>query len=271
MHTLTQGDGRTLAYEIAGPSGGDAVVFFHGGLFSRLVAPPAAVLDELGVRLVTFDRPGYGRSDPAATTLVERVRDVEALLNALGFTRARLVAWSAGAPHALACAALLPDRIERVDAVACPTIDGRQESHPMLELARDDKDGLRSLVDAGIASSTPADAIERYIRDSSYLAAGRNQSVRDLLVRALGEGVRQGSAGAVDDLVAIAAPWEFSLEDVLCPVRIWHGAHDSVRDSTEAAAIADALPDADLTVVDGGHDVICELWPDVLGRITTRR
>lgn len=267
MTQLMTRDGRRLAYELSGPADGDPVVFFHGGLFSRLVAPPSDVLAELGVRLVTFDRPGYGGSDPSPTSLADRVQDVEDLLAAVDVERARLVAWSAGVLHALACAALIPQRVSRVDAVAskCPNL----RTDPLFELARHDPDALRAMIDAGIAATTPAAAVDRYIREQSYLAAGRKPAVRDQVVRALTEGLRQGGAGAVADMVAMVAPWEFSLDDVRCPVRVWHGADDVVASVAEAEALTAALVDAELSIVAAGHDAIYELWHDVLAPLSS--
>jgi pimeloyl-ACP methyl ester carboxylesterase len=60
-------------------------------MFSRLVRPvDLAVLDHPGVRLITFDRPGYGGTDPlAGATVTERAGDAIAVLDANGVARAR--------------------------------------------------------------------------------------------------------------------------------------------------------------------------------------
>jgi pimeloyl-ACP methyl ester carboxylesterase len=72
------------------------------------------VLHGLGVRLITFDRPGYGESDRQEFRQVaDVVPDVEAIADALGVEQFAVLGRSGGGPHALACAALLPDRVTR--------------------------------------------------------------------------------------------------------------------------------------------------------------
>ena len=72
------------------------------------------MLYELGVRLITFDRPGYGWLRPAGSRLVADVApDVQAIADELGLDRFAVIGRSGGGPHALACAALLPERVTR--------------------------------------------------------------------------------------------------------------------------------------------------------------
>jgi hypothetical protein len=57
------GDGRALAYAQSGDPRGAPVFFFGGILHSRLWSPDDEATLSAGVRLITVDRPGYGRSD----------------------------------------------------------------------------------------------------------------------------------------------------------------------------------------------------------------
>jgi pimeloyl-ACP methyl ester carboxylesterase len=66
-HDLQLADGRVLRYQIAGTAHGDAVFLLHGVLGSRLVHNSlSAAASDAGIRLVSYDRPGYGGSTPAA-------------------------------------------------------------------------------------------------------------------------------------------------------------------------------------------------------------
>jgi len=96
-------DGRTLGYEEFGDPGGFPVLNCHGGLLCRLdVEPVAGVAAELGVRIVSPDRPGVGRSDrhPGAST-ADFAADAEELLDALGAERCAVMGWSAGSTRSV--------------------------------------------------------------------------------------------------------------------------------------------------------------------------
>lgn len=91
----------------------------HGTPGSRLgPAPRPSVLYRMGIRLITFDRPGYGGSDRSlGRTVSAAADDVRLIADALGIGRFGVVGRSGGAPHALACAALIPERIARAGSL----------------------------------------------------------------------------------------------------------------------------------------------------------
>src|SRR4051794_9200169 len=112
-------DGRGVAVEEWGAPAGYPVFLLHGTPGSRLgPIPRAMVLYQLGIRLVTFDRPGYGRSDRRIGRAVADVADdVRHIADFLQLREFAVLGRSGGGPHALACAALLPDRVSRVAAL----------------------------------------------------------------------------------------------------------------------------------------------------------
>src|SRR5690349_15257334 len=111
-HDVTTPDGRTLAVLEAGPPQGLALVTHHGTpAAGRFFRPELESAEARGLRLLAFDRAGYGGSTPAPGRDVAAVAaDVAAILDALGVDRFATYGWSGGGPHALACAALLPGR-----------------------------------------------------------------------------------------------------------------------------------------------------------------
>jgi len=113
-------NGRTLAVLEAGDESGRAVVAVHGtpgsGLLWRGLVEDA---EARGMRLLAYDRPGYGRSDPhPGRTVADAAGDVAAMADALGFDRFAVEGGSGGGPHTLACAALLPDRVVAAASLA---------------------------------------------------------------------------------------------------------------------------------------------------------
>ncbi|MBC7801768.1 MAG: alpha/beta fold hydrolase, partial [Gemmatimonadaceae bacterium] len=110
-------DGRAIAVEEYGDPAGLPVLYFHGWPASRL---EAGLIPELPVRLLAFDRPGYGRSSPQpGRTLLDWPRDVAEVADRLGLDRFHVVGLSGGAPYAVACAYAIPDRVRGM-ALVCP-------------------------------------------------------------------------------------------------------------------------------------------------------
>ena len=91
------------------------VVWHHGT--PNVGTPPEPLLPasaERGIRWVSYDRPGYGGSTPhPGRDIASAAADVEAIADALGIDRFAVLGHSGGGPHALACAALLGDRVRR--------------------------------------------------------------------------------------------------------------------------------------------------------------
>jgi pimeloyl-ACP methyl ester carboxylesterase len=109
---ITGPDGRRLDVELTGPDDGRALVFHNGTPGAGVVfAPLAQAGAERGLRHIAYSRPGYGQSDRRpGRTVADCVADVAAIADELGIERFFTVGWSGGGPHALACAALLPER-----------------------------------------------------------------------------------------------------------------------------------------------------------------
>ena len=106
-------DGRAFSYVEVGRPEGQPVFFFHGGLQSCLVShPDPGIVADAGVRLISVDRPRFGRSDLVAERgLMDWPTDVEELAEALSLDRFAVLGWSAGGPYALACARALAERV----------------------------------------------------------------------------------------------------------------------------------------------------------------
>src|SRR5947209_19732103 len=117
-----QNDGRGLAYVDRGPEDGSPVFLLHGTPGSRFTRyPDPSEYDRRKLRVVTYDRPGYGKSDPdRGRTVASAVVDIRAIADELGFEQFATFGVSGGAPHSLACAALLPDRVIRAAAMVTP-------------------------------------------------------------------------------------------------------------------------------------------------------
>ena len=121
-HRVQTSDGRTLAVAEWGDPNGVPVIMVHGTPGSRIGWSLDLTLDSRhGIRRLSFDRPGFGESTRRrGRRVVDVVSDVVAIADALGVDRFVIAGGSGGGPHALACAALLPDRVMRCACQVSP-------------------------------------------------------------------------------------------------------------------------------------------------------
>src|SRR5437868_4337089 len=106
-------DGRALGYAEYGDPGGTPVFFFHGSPGSRLQRhPDPSITSSFGARIITVDRPGYGRSDfQPGRRLLDWPADAAQLADALSIERFAAIGLSGGGPYLLACAYAMPERL----------------------------------------------------------------------------------------------------------------------------------------------------------------
>jgi pimeloyl-ACP methyl ester carboxylesterase len=215
-------DGRALAWAEWGPEDGRPVVLCPGAGTSRSLGFGQDVLDKLGLRVVSIDRPGLGHSDPKpGRTLADWPRDVEQL----GLEAPAVVGYSQGAPFALACATAGL-------VSACAVVSGTDElSHPAFSATLDPE--LRALVE--LASTDPRAAEETFAQMTAetlyamvldYAGADRALYEQPAFRVAIEEAFRQGAGGYARDTVLAMAPWPLDLGEITVPVDLWYGTRD---------------------------------------------
>ncbi len=241
MNSLRLPDGRTLAFTFSGAPEGPPVVYFHGAPGSRLEGGRDSIfateLADAGIRVVAFDRPGYGGSSPRPDRrVIDIADDVLELLDHLAIERAALIGWSTGGPHALASGARHSDRVSAIGVIAgfAPILDQNVEGageRELLELARTDQARLRHEVTsvAAIMREDPLAAtmelLAGTLTDDDLLFAA-DPAVTGVMIASLREAARLDLAGYADDLIALRDDWGFALADVTAPVSILHGHND---------------------------------------------
>ncbi|WP_336035759.1 alpha/beta fold hydrolase [Halobacterium yunchengense] len=253
--------GASVAYAEYGDRRGEPLVVLHGTPGSRLLGGlyhgPAR---DAGVRVLSVDRPGYGRSDPRDDySPADAPSLVAAVLDDAGVKSAGVAAFSGGAPHALATAAGLPERVRGVDVVA-GGVPGpeRDETPPPLRLlgalaARAPR-LLGGLLrgQAWLARRRPPAFVT-----AQYTASDRGDPVPDDVAAAVKrdflEALSRSRSGVVREAARSADDWEDALFAVDCPVRWWHGERDDNVALAAAERTADRLPDCELRRVDADH------------------
>lgn len=270
---VTLKDGRSLAHAEWGDLGGRPVVLFNGTPGSRLLCPDADATEALGVRLITIDRPGYGRSDPDPDFSLRRwAADYVELHGLLGLRPCPLVGWSGGGPYAIACAVLAPALVTSVGLAASDaTLDEvpaawSEGDRSLGELLRQDRAaGIDAIVrDVQWWTEDPG-SIFRDGWEGPDEALLAQPGVRDTMIEWTREGARQGSVGYVADLIAKFDPSDCLASDVTQDVGVWVGKADAPWAHAAAAYFLATIPRATLvTYQDTGHLLAIPHWAEML-------
>lgn len=247
-------DGRLLGWAEWGPLDGVPVLLCPGAATSRCLGFGTDVLEPLGVRLVSVDRPGLGASTPApGRTFVDFAEDMRALVTARELGLPAVVGNSQGAPFALACA-------EAGLAAALAIVSGADEVAAP-EFATALPAALRDIVDK---VAQDAAAAERFFAGftadamwdmvvggspPSDVAVYRLPAFEAAYHRALTEAFAQGSAGYARDTVLAMSRWPLRLGEIAVPVDIWYGALDTSHSPDNGAWLATRIPGAHRHIV----------------------
>ena len=270
-HELALPDGRVVSYCIYGPRDGYRVVHEFGTPSSRFLPSYwRESVEQLGISLLVADRPGYGGSTrQPERTIAARSSDIAAVTAHLGWEQFAVWGASGGAPHALACAAALGDRVTRCASVVGPApfdadgldwyrgmpagnVDefshaqaGETALRPVIEqIARDAmaaaKRGQPPVSGDYDLSAADRAALTARFSDPGYLSRSRAVYV-------------DGIDGWIDDTIAQTRPWAFNLTQISVPVSVWYGREDALCPRAHTSWLVDHIPGAEEHALPGGH------------------
>lgn len=248
--------GRTLhVYDTGGPA--RRTVFWHHGT-PNTGAPPGPLLPlaaELEVRFVSFDRPGYRTSTPVPGRTVGNAAEcVAAVADALGIGEFALMGHSGGSSHALACAALVPDRVLAVASLAAVAPFDAGGLDWFGGMAAASAASLRAATEGRAAKEKHEAAAEfdpEVFTEADLAVLSGSWSWLDEVVRAA---LADGPGGLIDDDLAYVAPWGGDPARITAPVLLVHGERDRMIPATHSAWLAGRCPHAEYRPVPGeGH------------------
>jgi pimeloyl-ACP methyl ester carboxylesterase len=275
LRTLQTNDGRTLAFALWGDPSGFPIMALHGTPGCRLQRwPHEELYQQLGVCVVTHDRAGYGRSTRRhGRSVTDAVDDVIAIADQLGFDRFGVTGGSGGGPHALACAALRPDRVLRATSSVgeAPYGDGGLEYDEWVDsmdpenvkefgiaLAGDEAalteyvEAQQAHVEARVAVD-PSTVLDDYDLSDSDRAQLARPEVMQIVREAAAEWAFNGVGGWVDDDLAFTRPWGFDVSNIAVPVLIIYGSTDVLVPSAHGRWLAAHVPGCIVKTEEGGH------------------
>jgi pimeloyl-ACP methyl ester carboxylesterase len=268
---LVLSDGRMLRYyDTAGPgeATGSLAVFWHHGT-PNIGLPPEplfAAAARNGVRWVSYDRPSYGGSTPnRGRDIASAAADVASIADALQIGQFAVMGHSGGGAHALACGALLPDRVVAAVSVSglapfrAEGLDWFAGINPVgaaeLRAAADGRAALETCLAAGEFDPemfTPAD---HAALEGSWSWFGQVVS----------PAIEGGPDGMIDDDLAAVGPWGFDPAQITAPVLLLHGGEDRMVPSSHAQWMARHCPSAELRLYpEAGHISVLHHAPEAL-------
>jgi pimeloyl-ACP methyl ester carboxylesterase len=268
-------DGRMLAVEETGDPAGKPLLVHMGTPDSRhLYGPNVEDASQRGLRLISYDRPGYGGSTPQpGRTVADCAADVRAICAALGIER--LVMWgiSGGGPHVLACAALLPDLVAAAASLASPAPYGAEGLDYFAGMGDGNADDVRLLLTdkkaarakweedreeiLAVSAGEVAEAMKSLLApaDAAVLTGG----LAGYLMLVNREGLSPGSQGWWDESCALREPWGFDLADISVPVLVLHGRQDRFVPYAHGEWLAGHIPGVAARLLDDdGHLTLVE-------------
>jgi pimeloyl-ACP methyl ester carboxylesterase len=282
--TIRLADGRDLDVLVDGPTSAEAFLMINGtpsGVGAR--QSDVEIVAARGLRYVTYARPGYADSTRLPGRSVSDIAsDVRELAGELGVSRLHVLGWSGGGPHALACAALLPDLVAGAatvagvapfDAEGLAWLDGMApENLDEFGAAVAGPKELETSLEAfapHIASATAgsiADALGELVPEVDRAAL--TGDFAEFIAAVTRDSVRTGIWGWFDDDMAFVRDWGFDLSAIEVPVTIWQGSQDKMVPFAHGRWLVDHVPGARARLIDGeGHLSLASSFDQVVDEL----
>jgi pimeloyl-ACP methyl ester carboxylesterase len=269
---VTRPDGSTLHVSDLGGDG-RPLIWLHGT--PNTGEPPEPLFGaagQRGLRWVSYDRPSYRSSTPRpGRDVASAAADIAAVADSLGVERFALMGHSGGGPHALATAALLPDRVQ---AVVCGS--------GLAPYGADGLDWFAGMAAAGQAELRAAragrSALEEHLKTAEFDPEQFTPADHEALdgewgwlARVAGQAFNQGLDGLIDDNVAFAAPWGADPAAVEAPVLFLHGVDDRMVPASHSQWLAERCRSAEVWLRPGeGHVSVLRAAPAALDWLVER-
>jgi pimeloyl-ACP methyl ester carboxylesterase len=271
-------DGGTLhVYDTQAVDSGtaDLVVVWHHGS-PNIGSPPRPLLptsSELGIRWISYDRPGYGGSTPApGRDIASAARYTAAVADSLRIDRFATMGHSSGGAYALACGALLAERVSGVVSISTMAPYPAEGLDWFAGFARAGAESLRAATRGRAAREAyelaGAEEPDIGFTESDEAALGGAWS---WFLDVVGPAQEGGPAPMIEDNLAAVSPWGFDVTQVAAPTLVVHGGRDRMVPSSHGEYLARRIPRAELWLrPDDGHITVMGAGADALSWLVQR-
>jgi pimeloyl-ACP methyl ester carboxylesterase len=275
-------DGRSLAYDEYGDLGGRPVFYFHGFPSCRV---EAEVIDEAakrhGVRLIALDRPGFGQSDlQEGRSISDWADDVKEAAEQLDIGHFAVLGVSGGGPYVAACAAKIPELLDRAAIVSgWGPADKPAATSGLPWLSRATLALWRRVplivwltmwwlaLNARFFPNMALRLARRQLPPADQEIVDR-PAMHAMMLRAFREIFRRGGRGPAHELLLFARPWGFSVEDISVEVLLWHGDADKTVPISMGRYMAGVIPNCRATYYPNeGHFMAFDRMDEILGAL----
>ena len=262
---VTLGDGRILCYREYGPPGGLPVVYFHFGLSASMLPPAAAIAAmRAGVRVIAFERPGFGQSDPCSDYTFDTVAaDVDELRTKLGLRRLALFGDGYGGAFAVAAARRLGRDVLRL-ALHAPNLGWASTNG-------ENRKGFAVFYRQSWIIPTAVELFRRGLRTPvirsilGYLEQASNSDAYRIadpdfsayLNATISEALERSGAGLASELGLFGRNTRSDPSGLVLPIAVWHGEDNAVVPCADSIRDFRDHPYAALQVIPG-----MGLYPD---------
>lgn len=252
--TVEVADDRVISYRTYGDPAGDPVLLFHGTPGSgELGALYEEVAREESVQIIAPDRPGYGKSSPCGEWNPAAVRDaMEPVIEDADVDAVDLLAFSGGAPFALALGAACPDRVNRITLVSAASPPSMGELPPLpIRLVGHAASNLPGIAHAvyglqhRMGQRRPTALVDQLTTGNRSVPTDASETIAAAIL----EGIGTQTEGAVAESRLFVEDWRINVADIDVPVEIFHGDDDENASLSGVRALAEELPESTLHVV----------------------
>lgn len=278
MNQLLLSNNKQLAWNEYGVPDGEPVFYFHGAIGSRREAKAAdKIANNLGIRLIAPERPGYGDSDPQDNfKLLDWPSLVLQLANKLNINQFSIIGFSVGSNYALACAHSIPERLSKLTLVGglAPYQTEVMQKHispdfkPLYDLSLYDEDAALQQMSEMAASPEGLFNIIHSTLSLCDKTLFEQDHIRTHYKRSIYLAIKNSVFGCANDIYNLTRPWQFDLAEINLPVNIWHGRNDKLIGYAIGEYLSTKLTNSSFySQDDSGHYFLFDKWHDILKSI----
>ena len=276
-------DDRTLAYTEHGDLIGTPFFFIHGNPSSRLMRhPDESIVENLGVRIITPDRPGYGYSDfQPKRVLLDFPSDISQLAEALGIKWFSIFGVSAGGPYVAASVYKLGKQITNAAIVSGSAPFNREGAFDDMSSAWQTAFKMSTFPEwllrpiLGLQANIQKRDLEKSIVSMEAILAESdrrllsNPEIRTSVKLRVPEATRNGARGWAREVKIILSPWDFDVKDIQIPMHLWYWEDDPAIPPQMCRYLEVKIPN---TIPHfqpgGGHLSIFDQWGDIIENLS---